>query len=827
MWLRMIGAVMGSLCVPVAVWAQEGLIFRASLLGGAGEGATGIVLGDFDGDGLVEVATSHSDSGSIVINFLFRDEPVEFTQVQSVPAGSVPSGLLTGLFDDDEILDFVVANVNEGTIRFIRGATQGEFDFSFDPPGVPIPVGDSPVGLASTDLNGDGILDVVVANRGSTDDAVGEVAVLRGEGDGTFSVASVLTTQIGTVGVAIGRIDADQELDVVAVNSGANTVSTFFGRGGFAFDIGPNVMTGAAPLAVALGDLNGDGVLDVVTADSNADTVSVLLSNRNRTFAPRVAYPVGTNPTAIAATDVNGDGHADVVVTNKRSSDVSVLYGDGSGRLPRVRHFVVDEEPVVVALGDLAGGGRVDIVTANAAPMTIAALFNLGETLGETFQGVEDLRTGNEPHGLAAGDINNDGFPDLVAVHRSGEVVGLHAGPDGFTSDELILNLSSGLDLALVDFNQDGRLDLAVLDDQSRSVAIAFGLGLGNFSGVVQNLVTGDQPTAMTAADVDGDGRLDVAVVSIGPPGQVAVFRQQADGSFGARQTTQIPCTLPDPECLTPVPVAMAAADFNCDGNDDLLVANSLSSTVAVMVSSGNGTFTVQNQLSEGLVGRGPNALAIADFNRDGQPDFAVGSRIVTGTGEAVRVLFGNTSPCNATFRTSGEPQYRFGDNLISALVARDIAGNSLVDIVGAYQVLNSVQIFPATTVNAQMLTEFVSRQVANVSRMPLDIVAADFNGDGSYDVATANGDLNASNLSVVTNALVSDVLRGDGNGDGKVTAADVTMLVREIADGDGDQVEDIVLRNPQSQRGVDANGDGRVDRQDVLAHVVRIFRER
>jgi hypothetical protein len=397
----------------------------------------------------------------------------------------------------------------------------------------------------------------------------------------------------------------------------------------------------------------------------------------------------------------------------------------------------------------------------------------------------------------------------------------------GFAAGQHIAMVGMAVDLVLRDFNGDGRLDLAVLDKQNSAVAVMRGLGGGAFSDILQTLATGDQPTqasAMTAADVDGDGRLDLVVVSYGPPGQVSAFRGKGDGTFGARQTTQVPCDPPDPDCTTPEPQAVEAADFNCDGSADLVVANLLSSTVAVLLSNKNGTFTIHNQFPSTIVGQSPSALTIADFNRDGQPDFAVGAAVVPQGGAAVQVLYGSRSPCDGSFVSSSDPSQRFGGDIISSLVARDLNDDSLIDVAGAYEVLNQVQVFPVSGVSAQ-LALFTSGQIANVSHIPLSIVSADFDGDGAYDVATANSDSNANNVSVLTNETPSTVLRGDGNGDGKVTAADLTALAREIADGDGDQIDDVGLRPPQSKHGVDANGDGRVDAQDVFAHVARIFR--
>jgi FG-GAP-like repeat len=212
--------------------------------------------------------------------------------------------------------------------------------------------------MASADIDGDTNRDLIVANEGS-DSSPGSVSILHGNGNGTFTVMlqvdpahpdemiAALPADLGTRAVAIGNIDADPALDIVALNSRSNPASVclFTGDGHGAFTPRGTIPTGAGPQDVKLVDLNGDSKLDLVIAVSNEDLVSVRLGNCDLTFGAATSYPTGTSPTRLALGDLDDNDTLDIVASKARSGDITVLRGDGLGGFGGARTFVADAEP--------------------------------------------------------------------------------------------------------------------------------------------------------------------------------------------------------------------------------------------------------------------------------------------------------------------------------------------------------------------------------------------------------------------------------------------------------------------------------------------------
>src|SRR3954454_6166995 len=132
---------------------------------------------------------------------------------------------------------------------------------------------------------------------------------------------------------------------------------------------------GFSPYSVAAGDFNGDGKLDLVAANTGANSVSVLLNNGNSTFAGAVNYGVGALPTSVAAGDFNGDGKLDLVTANSGSSNrASVLLNNGNGTFAGAVSYAVGTGPYSVAVGDFNGDGKPDLVAANSGSNTASVL---------------------------------------------------------------------------------------------------------------------------------------------------------------------------------------------------------------------------------------------------------------------------------------------------------------------------------------------------------------------------------------------------------------------------------------------------------------------
>ena len=341
-----------------------------------------------------------------------------------------------------------------------------------------IPVGDSPAAVLIADLNGDGRMDLAVANIEGR-----SVSVLLGDGRGNFAGApgSPFAAGDGPSDVASGDINGDGQADLVVANHGTKYVTVLVGDGHGGFSPAPKspftVKSDPHPHGVALADFNGDGKLDVLVDDWQHDQVTVLFSDRADGFvSPGVSLSVGRMPYHKArAADVNGDGRADILTTNMKGDNATVLLGDGRG--------------------------------------------------GFTQAAGSPFATGRSPFYLAVADLNRDDKPDLAIATYSGQgsdpsddgvTVLLGDGRGGFTpmpgSPFKTTGRASGA-LAVGDINGDGRTDIAVANGVSNDVTILLSNDQGTLSPSA-TLAVGREPYAIAVGDLNADGKADIVTAN-------------------------------------------------------------------------------------------------------------------------------------------------------------------------------------------------------------------------------------------------------------------------------------------------------------------------
>jgi len=331
-------------------------------------------------------------------------DSVAFSLVSSLITGQDPSSVAVGDFNGDGKLDLAVANMWGGTVSILLGDGKGNFTLASSPH-----TGNTASSVAVGDFNGDGKLDLAVANMSDA-----TVSILLGDGTGNFTLASSLAVGSWPISVAVGDFNGDGKLDLAVANMYGPTVSILLGDGTGNFTLASSPATGSWPSSVAMGDFNGDGKLDLATANCVSDTVSILLGDGTGNFTLGSSPAVGSCPLSVTAGDFNGDGSLDLAVANQLSNTVSILLGDGKGNFSLASSPSTGSAPSSVAVGDFNGDGKLDLAIANYTNYTVSVL--LGDGAGQ-FSLASSPTAGNYPRSVAVGDFNEDGKLDLAVAN--------------------------------------------------------------------------------------------------------------------------------------------------------------------------------------------------------------------------------------------------------------------------------------------------------------------------------------------------------------------------------------------------------------------------
>jgi len=320
----------------------------------------------------------------------------------------------------------------------------------------------------------------------------------------------------------INDIINDNRLDIIVLNQISNDVSVFLGQGNGSFSQATSYSVGYFPSSIAMADFNNDTQLDLIVANTFGNDVSVLLGYGDGSFVQEKQYSTGDYPLSVAVGDFNNDNRLDFVVANAVSNNTVIFTGYIEKDLVKktTLQTVAESKPKSLVISDFNNDHINDIVTINSNSYTIGIFLGYGNfSFTRPIEHYFDRTL--SPCAVTAGDFNDDVLLDLVITSCNSDFIsvlfGLGNGSFGNLVNHSIGSYSSHHSLSVVDINNDTHLDIVVTNLDSNSIDVLRGYGNGSFSTVLSfQLEYGSNPFSTMFGDLNGDGKVDMAMINNG-----------------------------------------------------------------------------------------------------------------------------------------------------------------------------------------------------------------------------------------------------------------------------------------------------------------------
>jgi hypothetical protein len=552
-----------------------GGVFGPPVNFGVASDTVAVAVADLNGDGKKDLAVVSGSSG-LSLSLLLGNGAGSFSPAAGSPiaiAGQ-PTSILAVDFNSDSKLDLVIGSFSG--VFLLTGDGTGQFTAP-----VTIFAGISQ-SVGSSDFNNDGKPDLVIASNGLVE--------LFGNGNGTFSspVTFPGENKSNMTALALADIDGDGKQDVVTTTVSPAGVSFFKGDGAGGFTPTRSYLPASEVSAVAVGDFDGDGDTDIVAGRSLLVNIGAGVFD-----APRAIYTLtdlsnnfSGSPADLAFGDFNADGRLDMAVLHSTIARVSILLRDAAGNFNQASAitFFSGSALTKVVSGDFNNDGRADLAITATISTPFSHIIAISLSNGDgTFAPFTSLNVFEQASDMIGGDFNNDGKPDLALLTIHGSIWSFIGDGAGGFSAQFAPN--SGTDfghLALADLNSDAKPDLIVTDFFDTVLLTISGDGTGSFFSLHSFPITGTA-SSVVAGDFNSDGKADVAITSwntgIGGGGLLSILIGDGAGNLGV--TTTYP--------MGEHPQALLAADLDLDGKLDLALADL--STISVLSGTGSGTF--------------------------------------------------------------------------------------------------------------------------------------------------------------------------------------------------------------------------------------------
>ena len=524
-----------------------------------------------------------------------------FARIGALTTGPLPAQIATADLNGDGLDDLVVRNAGDGTLTlfFTNGSGSKATGNALFPSSVTLPVGLGVSDVTLADVDQDGVPDIIVTNKAS-----GEVGVLRNLGHGAFAPAVLYRGGGGLYGVT--NTDGSATLTTLEATSG-----------------------------VAAGAFTRGGPPDLVVIDPGSNTFSLLKALGAGRFANPLTVPTASPARAVRVVDLDGNGVPDVIVLG--TNTVSIYRGNGQGDFLPSLTYDAGPDPTGLTVADVNHDGKPDLLLGNSFGDLLVLLGHGDGTFQPYRKADQNVALAVLPNGSPTPDFiyANQGLDHVVIDYGGGQktVVG----------DQSTGLLAPGA-VQLADLNGDGLPDLIVANSGSNNVLIYPGLGNGQFGPALNGghgFFTGTNPVGISTADVNGDGRPDLVVANKGS-NDVSILLNQPQGN-------SLTFT-PGPRLKAGSgPVSTVVQDVTGDGLPDVLVSNSLSNNVRLLPGVGGGFFNDQKP-TDFPVGISPGPVFVGNF--DGSPGLLT---VNSGSNDLTLISdFMSSSPFTRTFGSGG-----------------------------------------------------------------------------------------------------------------------------------------------------------------------------
>ncbi|HXI70466.1 MAG TPA: VCBS repeat-containing protein [Verrucomicrobiae bacterium] len=362
--------------------ASAGLSFLSNTYS-VGHAPGWVTAADANGDGRLDLICANYTDNTLTI--LTNSGGGVFGSNATLNVGNRPASVVAADLRNLGKVDLICANFGGGggkTLTVLTNNGNGVFGSN-----VTLTAGIGPTAIAVGDFNADGKLDLVCANTGTNGNEGTTLTVFTNNGSGVLVSNLALSVGSEPLSVATTDVNGDGKLDIVCANGLGNSISVLTNKGGAKFATSATITVGTGPSCVVAGDVNGDGKADLITANTSANTLTVVTNKNNGSggFVTSVTLslpPLGAIPAlpeGVAIADLNGDGKLDLVSANSDNGfggtlsvfTNSVSYKYGSNTLVTVGDF-----PFYVIAADLNSDGKPDLVSANQNVASLTVLKN-------------------------------------------------------------------------------------------------------------------------------------------------------------------------------------------------------------------------------------------------------------------------------------------------------------------------------------------------------------------------------------------------------------------------------------------------------------------